>query len=310
MSDSYTRKKQSTPPSRNFSHPNRHRAPNLSPSQYQNSHNQNRPPMAPDSRHMLPLIPGAIFTRSTSNLSLHSERHPHDDINFSYISPRRLGTSHTAFSSYSTPDLTLTALPQLPPVPPIPQPFGGPPPATINPPSPRRLVRSPPRSPTKSAKSTKGSGWRRLGRKVKKVFSFGRQKKRNSTHSDGGQRAMVIGEPYDFVHRETHGVGPLRPSGPARVGTRTTTSGVAGGESWSESMSGRLGCGLDDRPSIGCDGGVGARDKDISGGAEFGGLGNLDVEGTAVSDDEDSTWEDCEATRLFIAHQESLGRRT
>lgn len=91
---------------------------------------------------------------------------------------------------------------------------------------------------------------------------------------------MVIGSPTDFQHVETHGVGPLRPSG--------TRNGHV-------MVPGRLGAGL-------TDGGLGD-------GAKVGGLGRLDVEGTAVEDDEMSEWEDYEGdTRLFF-QQGSVGRR-
>lgn len=92
---------------------------------------------------------------------------------------------------------------------------------------------------------------------------------------------MVIGSPMNFQHVETHGVGPLRPSVPR-------TSHVMAAE--------RLG--------------VGSRDGGLSGGAKAIGLGRLDVEGTAVEDDEMSEWEDYEGdTRLFF-QQGSVGKRT
>ena len=83
-------------------------------------------------------------------------------------------------------------------------------------------------------------------------------------------------------------------------------TGGDGGESWDVGT----GAGLVDRPSTGYGGEAGARVGNTGGEASVGGLGILSAEGTAVSDDEDSAWEDCEATRLFSAYQESVGHRT
>ncbi|KAF9693740.1 hypothetical protein EKO04_008399 [Ascochyta lentis] len=256
---------QETSPSRNFSYPARQRAATLSP-----QHDQDNPPMAPnDSRYFLPL-PSAIFSRSTSNL--HSESHLNADYGFSYHAPRRPETAHTV-TSYSVPDLTLTALPQ-PPLPPLPN--QGLQPMNIQPPSPRKIIKSPPRSPTKS---TKGSGWRRVGRKIKRAFKFGRQRKRGSREVEGQDKVLSIGSPYNFQHVETHGLGPLR--------TGVPTSGDA--------MTGQAV--------------VQSGDSDRGGGAQGSELGRLDVEGTAVEDDGMSEWEDYEGdTRIFF-QQDTVRRR-
>jgi len=258
-----------TPPSRNFSHPVR--LTDVTPSP---EHNQDNPPMAPNVSNMfLPRLPSAVLaSRSEYNLhsqsNLHSERDPYADFDFSYHSPRRPGTAHT-LTSRSVPDLTLTALPP-PPLPPLTfQDQGqsqGLPPINLQPPSPKRLIKDSPRSPTKS---TRGSRWRHVGRKIKRVFTFGRQGKRGSREMEGQGRPMEIGSPYGFQHVETHGVGPLRTG--AQSGDAMTT--------------GHLGL---RNGGYGGQGGLGGP----SGAVEVGGLGRLDVEGTAVEDDGASEWED------------------
>lgn len=297
MSNSYSRRPGEPPPtpSRNFSHPNRQRDPSLSP-----EHNQDNPPMAPnDSRYMLPVMPSRVFSRSTSNVSLQTERHPHADFDFGYEPPARPGTSHTAISSFPTPDLTATALPQMPsrpapPVPQIPPQFGGPPHVAINPPSPRRTTRSPPRSPTKSAKSGKNSGWCRFKVKVKKALSFGRKKK------------LKISGPTDFRHERTYGTHPLRAPGTGvlTAAPRLPVPGGAGGTG--VMLSGGLGGGdLGQRPGTSHGVGGGTTGAGLAREVTHGGLGHQDVDGTAVSDDGDSDWEDQEATRVFRAYEES-----
>ncbi|UPX16924.1 uncharacterized protein EKO05_0007305 [Ascochyta rabiei] len=216
-----------------------------------------------DSRRFLPLLPSSVFSRSASNL--HSESHPNADYDFFYQSPQRPGTARTV-TSYSVPDLTLTALPP-PPLPPLPN--QGLQPMNIQPPSPRKSIKSPPRSPTKS---TKGSGWRRVGRKIKRVFKFGRQRKRGSREVEGQGKVLDIGSPYDFQHLETHGFESLRTGAPASG--HGTTMGQVGAES---------------------------RDAEQGGGARGGALGRLDFEGTAIEDDGMSEWEDYEGdTRNFF----------
>lgn len=262
---------QTTPPSRNFSYPANQDATTLLP-----QHNQDNPPMAPnDSRLFLPRLPSAILSSRSAN-NLHSqfnfelERSSNTEDDSFYYHHNRAGTSHT-LASRSVPDFNLTALPP-PPLPPLPvqtQDHGhGLSPFNIQPPSPKKLIKSPPRSPTKSSKSSR---WRHVGRKIKRVFTFGRQRK----------KILEIGSPYGFRHVETHGTEPLRTAAP--VGDIATAGRVEGG--------------LETR-------------REPSGLAAAGRLGRLDVEGTAVEDDGASEWEDYVGdTTIFFQQQGTLGRR-
>lgn len=188
---------QATPLSRNFSHPVPR--PYTAPSP---EHNQDNPPMAPNNSNIfLPRLPSALLV-SRSEYNLHSrsnlqlDRDRYADFDFGYTSPpRRPSTAHT-LTSRSVPDLTLTALPP-PPLPLLPSQYQnqGLPPVNIQPPSPRRLVKSSPRPPTKS---TRASKWRNVRLKIKRVFTFNRQKKRGSRETEDHDQTMQIGSPYDF----------------------------------------------------------------------------------------------------------------
>lgn len=271
MPDPCTSESQGTP-TRNFSHPFIQRAPVFSADQ-DNEYYQDNPPMAPnDSRHNLPLN-SRNFSRSTSDLRLNPDISLAAGFDFSDHSPRRPGTSYT-LTSRSVNDITLTALPQnQPPVPSIPQQYGAP---QINPPSPKRLIKSPQQSPTKSAKSAKskkGGTWRTLGRKVKKVFNFGRNKKRSSREMETKRQSLQISSPYGFQHNETGGIGDLRIVAPHTVGVGATTAGGVIGQ-----YAG---------PSTQSGAGLGGR-SDAGRGGVIDGLGWKEEDGTAVDDDGNS----------------------
>ncbi|KAF1358804.1 hypothetical protein EJ07DRAFT_156623 [Lizonia empirigonia] len=265
---------QATPPSGKFSYPARQDAATLPP-----QHNQDNPPMAPnDSRLFLPRLPSAILaSRSATNLhsqfNFELQRSSNTENDSFYHHHNRAGTSHT-LASRSVPDFNLTALPP-PPLPPLPvQTQGqgqGLSPINIQTSSPKKLIKSPPRSPTKS---TKSSRWRHVGRKIKRVFTFGRQRK----------KTLEIGSPYGFRHVETHGTEPLRTAAP--VGDAATAGRVEGGLEVRGEPSGQAAAG------------------------RLGRLGRLDVEGTAVEDDGASEWEDYVGdTTIFFQQQGTLGRR-
>ncbi|KAJ8111686.1 hypothetical protein OPT61_g5773 [Boeremia exigua] len=294
MSSPPTNQHETPPPPPNFSHPNCRRASNIVPEQHQGIS-----PMAPkDSRHMLPL-PSMLFSRSTPDLILPSEGPTHGDFDFTFDSSHRPGTSHTTGSAYSRPDLTATALPRFEPpqLPAIPRQFAGSMPTHIQPPGPRTLIKSPPRSPAKSIKSGKGTGWRRLKMKVKTVFSFGRNK-RSSKQEEGNRAQLVIGTPYDFVHRETHGFMPLRTAGAATgatVAEGREALPVGGGAGTNAPSGNKL--------SPKHHGGAGAGSGHV--GVAAGGLGTPDIEQSTmahVEDDNDSIWEDCEGTMVFTTY--------
>lgn len=120
-----------------------------------------------------------------------------------------------------------------------------------------------------------------MGKKVKSVFRFGRKKRES--------RVLEIGSPYDFQHVETHGFGPLRPSGPGMATRALDTEATSEREGMV--MSGGSG-----RPGTGY-------------GEAAGGLGRRDAEGTAVEDDGASEWEDYEETRIFLAQEHNMERR-
>jgi hypothetical protein len=125
-----------------------------------------------------------------------------------------------------------------------------------------------------------------LGKKIKKVFSFGCHKNGSIKEIYEQKGLLGIGMPFNFEHKETHGLGPLRAAAPAAVGagamTRShehpTGNAMTGGE-LGGIMNGRLGTGH-------------------STGA--GEVGWTDEDGTAIEDDGESTWEDYEQTRIFL----------
>ena len=125
-----------------------------------------------------------------------------------------------------------------------------------------------------------------MGKKVKKVFSFGRYKNKSSKEIDGQKGPLEIGLPFNFEHRETHGLGPLRTAAPAAVG-----AGVMTGSHEHLTGNAMTGCKssgvLNGRPGTGPGTGAGE-------------LGWVDEDGTAIEDDGDSTWEDYEQTRIFL----------
>lgn len=283
------------PSSRNFSHPNRRRASTISPEQ-----TRHNPPMPRnDSRHMLPFLSSRIFPNSASIPDLRAERQAHGYFDFSYGPPRRPDTSYTAISSFSTPHLTVTALPEFPPPadPPIDTHSGSHTPLRIDAASSKSLAKSPPCSPAKSAVSGKHRGWRRLKIVMKKAFTFKRQKNRSPTYSDYQKGPIEIGSPYGFQHVETHGILPLRTARPGtvfpcdgdKIPSRSMNVGPNDGQYAQQKTGPRHG----PRPGNGV----------IVGTVGRGGLGSLDNDGTAIEeDDDDSAWEDCEATRLFTAY--------
>ncbi|KAH6639475.1 hypothetical protein C7974DRAFT_132300 [Boeremia exigua] len=262
--------------------------------------------MAPnDSRYMLPLH-SRIFSRSASRLNLRSERqNERSDLS----SSRRPGTSHTAISAYSTPDLTITALPpfEQPPVPQIPEQFRNLAPIQTQEPNQSGLTISALLLPIKSAKNRKG-GWRRLKVQVKKVFTFRRQKKRDSRVSEISQGPMEIGSPYNFRHVQTWGCKPMLTPGVATTAETATVTADKGRGNLDVGMGHGLDDGLGSTP--GTRQGSGARANAGATGAATSsrGLGKQDGEGTAIADDDDdSDWEDYEHTRVFERQE---GRRS
>lgn len=135
--------------------------------------------------------------------------------------------------------------------------------------------------------------------KVKTALSFGRKRK------------IKIGGPTDFRHEQTGGGHSLRTPG---TGLLTVAPGMAvlGGGADGAGVVVRRGpesAGSHHRLTADLAGetrttgaGHGERTRE-------GGLGHQDAEGTAVSDDDDSEWEDQEATRLFWSWEESQKRR-
>lgn len=155
---------------------------------------------------------------------------------------------------------------------------------------------------------------------------------------DAGHGGLQISAPYGFVHKETFGLGPLRaanaPAGGQGGGQFRDTQRQTGGEPSAQyrDSRGQTGGGPSThcrdphgqagrgpstqyggggaRPggshvqtgegsSTGYSGWSGARPGDVGAGPTYSGMGRFDGDGTAVSDDGDSTWEDYEATRLF-----------
>lgn len=310
----------SSTPTRNFSHPNRQRASSLSP-----EHNQDNPLITiNDSRYMLPVIPSRFFSRSTSTQSLQTERDHYADFDFDYESPPRPETSHIAFSLRSVPDLDATALPPMPnreapPIPPISQqyaaPASSPPAVTIKPPSPSRSIRRPHPSPTKSAKSGKGSRWGRWSMRVKTVFMFRRHRKSPALpavidFNEPSGPEVNIGRPSSFQHHVTHGKQGLRAADGMFVppASEDPVLGDAGGTSAMISSGGLGISGLGQPPSSCHDAETGASDAGPSRENRYAGLGHQDADGTALSDDGDSAWEEDEGSRIYLEYQKRKGR--
>jgi hypothetical protein len=319
MSNPHARNSGEPPPTpnRNFSHPNRQRASSLS-----SEHNQNSLSlMVNDSRYMLPILPSGFLPRSPSAQSLQTEQDRHAGFDFGHESQVRPETSLTTFSSGSVPDLNATALPPMPdreapPVPQLPPQYtalaSAPPAVTINPPSPSRSIRRSHSSPTKSAKSGKGSRWGRWSMRVKTVFRFKRYTKTPvqaalppaMDESEPSAPAIVISGPIGFQHVSSNTVKDLRAPGTGLFASPHWMPPVRSGEEQRRvMMSGGLGIsGLDQPSSSSHDAESGTPEAGPIKGSTFAGLGRQDADGTAVSDDGDSEWEDSEETRSFLEY--------
>lgn len=145
---------------------------------------------------------------------------------------------------------------------------------------------------------------------MKKAFSFGRKGKRSSIESEK-RKSLVIGSPFDFEHRETYGFGPLRTVEPGTVGASSMSGGavVGGSRGTGVGVGAEAGLGGGSMSGSGFGRGAGSRYGGVGGTSTSGGLGRLDADGTAVSDDEDSAWEDYEATRVFNLDHNNSRRR-
>ncbi|KAF3044811.1 hypothetical protein E8E12_010823 [Didymella heteroderae] len=186
-----------------------------------------------------------------------------------------------------------------PPIPPIPERYVAPAsaPVRINPSIPRRSIRRTPPSPTKSAKSDKGSRWGKWSMRVKTAFRFKRHKRPPVVDlRKPAVPVMDIGKPSGFQHHFTYGEKGLRTSDGLFVPPAEETPTPAGARGTIVLAGASLGGGdLGQGPSTSH-----VRDKGTAGAGNNGGdnlylgLGHQDADGTAVSDDGDSDWEDDE----------------
>lgn len=303
-------------PTRNFSHPNRQRASSLSPERDRD----NPAPTLNDSRYMLPILPSRILPRSPSTQSLQTEQDRHADFDFGYESPLRPVTAYTTFSTRSVPDLGATALPQMPnleapPVPWLPPWYAAsssaPPAVTIIPPSPHRSIRRPPLSPTKSTKSGKGSRWGRWSMRAKTAFRFRRHKQPPVVppvlyENEPTAPTIDISGPSTFRHLNSCTVQDLRaPETGLFVSTHWRPPIHTGAEQMSVMIGGGLGISSLGQPlSLSQSRGAlpDVCDAGPSGESSFAGLGCQDEDGSAVSDDGDSEWEDSQEMRVFLEY--------
>lgn len=148
--------------------------------------------------------------------------------------------------------------------------------------------------------------------KVKTVFRFKRHRRSPvqaalppaMDESEPSAPEIVIGGPVGFQHVSSNTVKDLRAPGTGLFASPHWMPPVRSGEEQRRvMMSGGLGIsGLDQPSSSSHDAESGTPEAGPIKGSTFAGLGRQDADGTAVSDDGDSEWEDSEETRSFLEY--------
>lgn len=171
---------------------------------------------------MLPTLPSDLLDRSASSPDLRSQRQA---VGFSNAAPPR-----SANSAYSLVDRTATALPQYLPAHATPTHHLNEPSSRFASSNLREEVLDSPRVPSLTAKPAVTKTWRKLAEQVKKVFEFGRRRKKGKDKEEAARPKMQIGSPTNFEHRETGGLRPLR-TADGTINPNPTTPGADNGAS-------------------------------------------------------------------------------
>jgi hypothetical protein len=165
---------------------------------------------------MMPTMPSGLFGCSESSPNLRSEQQSIDSID---VAPPR-----TASSSYSLITGTATALPPFPPTQATPT-------RSINELSAptaqsnlRHELLISPCVPSESVKPAVVKTWSKLAEQVKKVFYFGRHRKKSKDKEQAARPTLQIGSPTNFEHRQTGSDRPLM-TAEGTIDPRPTTSG-------------------------------------------------------------------------------------
>jgi hypothetical protein len=171
---------------------------------------------------MMPTMPSGLFgSESTPNLRS-SERQTVDSVD---VAPPR-----TASSANSLVDHTATALPPFPPHLAAPTRSVNEQSALTNPSNLRQELLISPHVPSQTGKPVVAKTWRKLAEQVKKVFEFGRYRKKGKDKEHAARQTLQIGAPTNFEHRQTGSDRPLMAAdGP--IDPRPTTSGDDSGAS-------------------------------------------------------------------------------